>query len=45
VQAHVEYNSNLADLFAAMGTLLERNRIEMVVPATSDVRWDDGQAK
>jgi outer membrane protein TolC len=45
VQAHVEYNSNLADLFAAMGTLLERNRIEMVVPATSDVRWDDGQSK
>jgi outer membrane protein TolC len=39
VQSHVEYNANLADLFAAMGTLLERNRIEMVVPTSSDVRW------
>ena len=40
VQSHVEYNSNLADLFASMGTLLERNRIELVVPASSDVRWE-----
>lgn len=40
VQSYVEYNSNLADLFAAMGTLLERNRIEMVVPSSSDVQWD-----
>jgi outer membrane protein TolC len=40
VQSHVEYNANLADLFAAMGTLLERNRIEMVVPTSSDVRWE-----
>jgi len=40
VAAHIEYNSNLADLFAAMGTALERNKIEFVVPTTSDVVWE-----
>lgn len=32
VQAIVDYNISVAELHAAMGTLLERNRIEFVVP-------------
>lgn len=32
VQAVIEYNVALADLFAAMGTSLERNNIQFVVP-------------
>jgi len=40
VQAFVQYNSGLADLFAAMGTTLERNKIEMVVPTAADVQWE-----
>ena len=40
VQSYVEYNSNLTDLFAAMGTLLERNRINVIVPTSSDVQWE-----
>ncbi|MFZ4575163.1 MAG: TolC family protein [Phycisphaerales bacterium] len=32
VQAVIEYNIALADLFAAMGTTLERNNIQFVVP-------------
>lgn len=37
VQALTEYNSSLADLFQAMGTSLERNNIQFVVPTTDDV--------
>lgn len=40
VAAHVGYNAALADLFAAMGTTLERNRIDLIVPSSSDVPWD-----
>lgn len=40
VQAFVQYNAGLADLFAAMGTTLERNKIEMVIPTAADVQWD-----
>jgi outer membrane protein TolC len=38
-EAITEYNIALADLFAAMGTTLERNNIEFVVPAapTDDI--------
>lgn len=32
IQAIVDYNISVAELHAAMGTLLERNRIEFVVP-------------
>ncbi len=37
VQALVQYNSALADLFNAMGTTLERNNIQFVVPTADDV--------
>jgi outer membrane protein TolC len=33
VEALVEYNAAIADLYAAMGTTLERNNIELVVPS------------
>lgn len=36
VEALTEYNSALADLFLSMGTALERNNIEFVVPTTDD---------
>lgn len=40
VQALTEYNSALADLFAAMGTTLERNGIAFIIPAGDDVTFD-----
>ncbi|MBL9000826.1 MAG: TolC family protein [Phycisphaerae bacterium] len=40
VLARVGYASALADLFAAMGTTLERNQINLIVPASTDVPWD-----
>lgn len=40
IQALTEYNSALADLFAAMGTTLERNGITFIVPAGDDVTFD-----
>jgi len=42
VQARTQYQASLADLFAAMGTTLERNKIQMAVPTTADVIWDQG---
>lgn len=39
-QARVGYNAQLADLFAAMGTTLQRNRINFVAPTNADVPWD-----
>jgi len=41
VQALVDYNSALADYYAAIGKTLERSRVEFVVPDPSDVidRW------
>lgn len=36
IEALTEYNSALADLFLSMGTALERNNIEFVVPTTDD---------
>lgn len=36
VQVLARYNSALADLFQAMGTTLERNNIQFVVPTTED---------
>jgi outer membrane protein TolC len=36
VQNLTRYNSALADLFQAMGTTLERNNIQFVVPTTED---------
>lgn len=36
IQALTEYNIAIADLFAAMGTLLERNGIDFVVPRAAD---------
>lgn len=36
VEALAEYNAAIADLYAAMGTTLERNNIELVVPAGED---------
>ncbi|MFO0830782.1 MAG: TolC family protein [Phycisphaerales bacterium] len=33
VEALTDYNTAIADLFAAMGTTLERNNVEFVVPA------------
>jgi outer membrane protein TolC len=38
IQSLTEYNSAITDLFAAMGTLLERNRIRFVAPNVGDVR-------
>jgi outer membrane protein TolC len=36
VGALIDYNTAMVDLFASMGTLLERNRIEFVVPTPLD---------
>jgi len=36
VQAMTDYNSALADLFQAMGTTLERNNVQFVVPTTDE---------
>jgi len=38
MQALVEYNSAITDLFASMGTLLERNKIRFVVPSIDDAK-------
>lgn len=38
MQAMVEYNAAITDLFASMGTLLERNKIRFVVPSVDDVK-------
>jgi len=40
VLARVGYNAALADLFAAMGTTLERNQVRLIVPSSADVPWD-----
>jgi outer membrane protein len=37
IGALVDYNSSIADLYAAMGTALERNRIEFVVPKAEEI--------
>jgi len=37
VQALIEYNTAIADLFQAMGTSLERNGVRFVVPTSDDV--------
>lgn len=37
IQALVDYNTAIADLFAAMGTALERNNIRFIVPTVDDV--------
>ncbi len=39
IQALTDYNGAIADLFTAMGTLLERNRIRLVVPTLDDQDW------
>jgi outer membrane protein TolC len=36
VAALIDYNTAMVDLFASMGTLLERNRVEFVVPTALD---------
>ena len=36
VEAMTDYNIAIADLFAAMGTTLERNNVEFVVPGTDE---------
>ncbi len=41
--AIADYNSSLAQLFAAMGTALERNGIRFVVPTAEDAAWPEGQ--
>lgn len=38
-QARLDYNVAITDLFAAMGTLLERNRIRFVVPTIDEAPW------
>jgi outer membrane protein len=40
IQALVEYNQSLADLFQAMGTTLERNNIVLRVPWSDDA-WEE----
>lgn len=40
IQARIGYNAELADLFAALGTSLERNKIDLIIPASSDVPWN-----
>lgn len=40
IAAFVQYNSSLSQLFGAMGTSLERNRIDFVVPSSSDILWE-----
>ena len=37
IQALVNYNISLANLYAAMGTALERNQIDFVVPEGDDL--------
>jgi len=39
MQALVDYNTALAELFQAIGTTLERNGIQFVVPTSEDVLW------
>lgn len=41
VAAVVDYNIALAELFSAMGTTLERNKVQFVVPSAGDVLWRD----
>lgn len=41
VAAIVDYNSAIAELFQAMGTTLERNKIQFVVPRAGDILWRD----
>jgi hypothetical protein len=36
VAALTQYNSALADLFIAMGSTLERNKVQFVVPTTDE---------
>lgn len=38
-QAQLDYNASITDLFAAMGTLLERNCIRFVVPTIDEAPW------
>lgn len=40
VQALIEYNQAIAELFQAIGTTLERNNIRVVVPTTQDTLED-----
>lgn len=40
IQALTDYNSAITDLFASMGTLLERNKIRFVAPSVDEVRGD-----
>lgn len=40
MQAMTEYNAALSDLFVAMGTALERNGIEFIVPNRDDVSFE-----
>jgi outer membrane protein TolC len=44
VAALVDYNVALAELFSAMGTTLERNRVQFIVPSAGDVLWRDPPA-
>ncbi|MFI4898792.1 MAG: hypothetical protein ACIARR_13340, partial [Phycisphaerales bacterium JB059] len=37
IQALVQYNTSIANLYAAMGTALERSRIDLVVPDANQV--------
>lgn len=43
VQALVEYNQAIAELFQSMGTALERNNVRVVVPSTNDTlrEWSE----
>lgn len=43
IAALVEYNVAIANFYAAMGTLLERNGVSFVVPDSSDVFDDAGR--
>lgn len=40
MQAMIEYNQSIADLFQAMGTTLERNNVKVVVPSTDETLAD-----
>lgn len=44
IDALIEYNSSIARLHAAMGTALERNRIDFAVPDVGDVEADEVRA-
>ncbi|MDX2132845.1 MAG: TolC family protein [Planctomycetota bacterium] len=44
VQALIEYNQTIAELFQAIGTALERNNIRVVVPTTEDALEDWSQS-